>query len=208
MRVLQLLCVLLALSLPSFGANILINGSFESPALPDQSGGATGQFGSISGWDILSGGGPGANFEIHRAPFLFSAGADGSQWAELDVNGNTTIGQLLATIIGNTYTISFSVAARPGFGDSVVVVSFGGQTFTTPAVSNTSGWTTFTFTAVATSTSTLFSVAAGGASNGGSDLVDNFIVDDGSVGSVPEPSTFGMLGLGGVAFAMLRRRRA
>lgn len=202
MRTLQLLCVLLVLALPSLGANILVNGSFETPLLPDQPGGATGFFSSVSGWSIISGG---TQFEIHRAPFLFPAGAEGSQWMELDVFANTTIGQTLATIIGQTYTITFSVAARPGFGDSVVVVSFGGTSFTTPAVSNTSGWTTFTFTAVATGTSTLFTVAGAGFSNGGGDLIDNIIVDDG--GEVPEPSTFAMLGAGGAMLGLLRRRR-
>ena len=123
------------------------------------------------------------------------------------MNRNTTIGQTLTTVIGNTYTITFSVAARTGFSPSVVVVSFGGSSFTTPAVTNTGGWTTFTFTAVATSTSTLFTVAGAGTSDAGGDLVDNIIVDDGNVGAVPEPSTFAMLGLGGLALGFFRRRK-
>ncbi len=104
--------------------NILVNGSFEDPAVENSSWNI---YTSVPGWSIewMPGSGEGyeAQAEIHRG--LWSA-YDGEQYIELDSDfdgpegaifdeaGSTKISQVIDTVPGVTYTIKFAFSARPG----------------------------------------------------------------------------------------------
>jgi uncharacterized protein (TIGR03437 family) len=85
--------------------NLVVNGSFEDPAIAD---------GALSVSDYPVGWSSDEGFSIWRGHLGFMA-HDGSQHIELDSGqfGTTTIFQNLATVPGTTYRLSFAVANRP-----------------------------------------------------------------------------------------------
>lgn len=89
---------------PSAG-NLLVNGSFEQPALAP---GAWQVFNAIPGWVVVDG--PGV--EIQRG--AAGAAQHGEQLVELDSHANSAMVQAVAVQPGMEYELRFWTMARPG----------------------------------------------------------------------------------------------
>jgi choice-of-anchor C domain-containing protein len=100
------------------GKNLLVNGSFEEgPEVPGKKGFKPLDKGSteIKGWTVIKG-------QIDYVKGFYAA-ADGK--ACLDLHGSPGYGgveQTFATVKGNKYRVTFSLAATPGFGPQQVGV--------------------------------------------------------------------------------------
>ncbi len=104
-------------SAPVAAANLVVNGSFEDVPLLA---GEYGTYSSIKGWTGIAGNG----FQVDRRPDLIGQAAEGTAWVELDAYGaNSTIGQNIDTLTGQTYQVSvdFSNGGRAESSTSVEV---------------------------------------------------------------------------------------
>lgn len=205
--VLALLCI--AGTTGAVSAQV-VNGDFETPVVPTSPGFVTYTPTTEPagfGWDVIAG-------DIdHISPALW----EGDPGQSIDLNGNTsgTIGQSIATTIGETYLISFSLAGNPDQGIKEVLVSFGGtsQTFTFNTAGRSTqnmGWVTETLTAAATSGSTLLTFQSLTSGSAGP-AIDTVRVTSASAAAAPEPGTIALLGtglLGMVGIAARKRFRA
>jgi hypothetical protein len=186
--------------------NIVVDPGFESGIANSY----TGSMGD--GWVVTAGTGAICN---NSGAGCGSAGVahTGTQMAFLDWGNNTlnTITQTLTTVMGETYTISYFVA---GSEPNLLEVTFGGSTLfngtaPTGGVGSPSDYVQYTFTAIATSTSTDLAFS-GQRTVGGELLLDDVSV---TASSVPEPSSLllfgtGVLGLSGrFARKLLPRER-
>jgi hypothetical protein len=181
------LCFVLAIGAISLAtparANLIINGSFETPTLvasPDRGIGWD-VFASISGWTTVSG--PG--IEVGWYSLYGISGQIGTQVCELDSHNtdsnpaaNTRIRQSIPTIPGRSYTLTFRTALRPGTSaaSNQVNVSWNGAALDT--INPT--WTHMqqhSYTVVATSVSTDLDFAAGGTSDSGGSMLDDVTLD-------------------------------
>ncbi len=194
MAILRILTVCLAAAFATPAcANLITNGSFESPIVPAGStlnfpGGSTG----IPGWTAV-----GVDSDLISTTFTQSGvtfnAQDGQQW--IDLAGHTSnsqtsgVTQNIATVLGGLYTISFYVGSADDnvnnfFFPSTIDLSINGGPrahFTnTIAPSNHLDWKQFVVPFVATGTSTNLTFYNGGASNNFLSALDNVVV-------VPEP---------------------
>lgn len=191
--------VALALLGPAAHASVELihNGGFES------AGGFSGGFETIgSGLDGWTIGGTVDLINTYWAP------ASGSYSLDLNGGGAGSISQSFATVVGQTYNVSFSLAGNPvGGGDKYLsagvtaphayVVDINGKTLANM------GWVRQSFSFVATSgTSTLSFVGDPYNSYYGAALDDVSVV-----AAVPEPGTYGMLLAGLAMVGGLARRR-
>jgi len=213
------------LTLVSFSvhANLITNGSLESPSVPV---GSFTNFGTgsilITGWTVV---GPQASVvsgSLNQNGISFLA-QDGIQWMDLtgfNVNNPLDgITQTVSTTVGTTYDLSFWVGnvCNPGgvFGTtSTVNVSINGGTATgyqnlgcSPAGTAISQvWEQFTTSFMATSASTALTFLNGDPGNDNSNGLDNIVLTAQGGPSIPEPATFALLGIGFAALARSRRR--
>jgi len=162
------LALLLTLFADIAYANLLTNGSFESPAVP---GGSFQQFNSgsagIPGWTVIGPAGKGV--AIVSGTFVSNGtkfpAQDGAQWVNLagyqseDIEG---ISQSVPTTAGATYTLTFWVGNVYNYGpfgpDSSVCLKINGvpvQNFTNSMASKTTlSWQKFAYSFIATSATT------------------------------------------------------
>ncbi|HVM61703.1 MAG TPA: choice-of-anchor C family protein [Verrucomicrobiae bacterium] len=190
-----IVCICMS-ALTSARANLLTNGSFESPG-----GYATANPGAtwITGWVVING-------QIDYDPGWQAA--DGL--ASLDLNGSPGVGgveQTFATVPSQQYLVTFALAGNP---DSQKVYTMStqaaGQTgnfsFNSTGHTSTSmGWVTdsWTFTANASSTTLeLYSTTTSTPYDG--PALDNVIVT-----AIPEPSTVALLTVGVLPFLGIRK---
>jgi len=131
----------MALSVQTLGANLIVNGSFEDPDIPDNSWAV---FSSVTGWTIqcLAGcAGPDSDGVVHASelevwdPTVVGGveAYDGDQCVELDSYDPTKISQVVATTSGVNYQLSYAWRPRPGANcqmdvlvDDVVVATHSG----------------------------------------------------------------------------------
>lgn len=184
---------LFALAAP---VNLLNNGSFESTAVAS---GTWNIFNAIPGWNV----GPnGVEIRNNVAGSAFA----GNNFVELDTTANSWISQTLNTVMGATYSLSFSYANRPdnqGAASNGILWSIGGQNGTVGANTVTT-WNTFTTTFVGTGAPMTLRFDAAGRSDGYGTSLDNV-----AVSAVPEPESIALLLAGlGVMGVVLRRRKA
>lgn len=109
----------------------------------------------------------------------------------------TTISQVLATVPGGQYIVSFYLAQQPvgpGTINNFFDVSLGGITVQDLTAVAVQGYTLYTGKVTVTSSSSTLSLT------GGNDIGE-FLVDDISVTNTPEPGTFFLMG--GALFGML-----
>lgn len=205
-------------------ANLLTNGSFENPNntfvadvnhTMSLASGST----AIPGWTTTNG-----TFTAwiqNGNPWNIPA-SDGSFFLDLTgYSDSVTYGgvtQSFATTIGAQYTLTFDLGygGNSGLfaGPASVNVSVGGAatTFTSGSGTPNPGvWNHETYNFTATSTTTLLSII--GHSTAGGDYIglDNADVELGTVSSVPEPATFGFVGvalLGLTTFKLRQRKKA
>jgi hypothetical protein len=89
--------------------NILVNGGFEEPTVPDVPIHATHRNGSeLTGWTAFS-----SYRGIVQFTDLYNPVSDGSQAVQLEVPGDW-ISQSFSTVAGETYTLSFDLSAYTG----------------------------------------------------------------------------------------------
>lgn len=152
--------------LPS--GNIVTNGSFESPSVWN---GQLWHGTAIPGWQTAYG-----QIELWNHAYGTNP-AHGNQHIELDSVGSSSIYQDLATIPGVTYVLRFSFAGSPGTGPSenVLGVAWGGQPIATLTTGSTT-WVQYTYTVVASGTTTRLQFRDLGPSNGQGTFLDNVSV--------------------------------
>jgi len=184
-------------------ANLVVNGGFEAQTV--QSGVGFDTFNSVSqgltGWTIGL-----RNVDLVSSSFWTPAGGHNS--LDLNGTGKSSISQILSTVVGQVYTLSFDLAGNP-FGGSAVKslsVNFGPAGLYDFNITGHSGgnmgWTHYTTQFAAVSTYTTLSFASLVPGNAGPAL-DNI-----SVSAVPEPETYAMLLAGlGLMGTMARRRK-
>jgi hypothetical protein len=176
-------------------AAIIFSDGFEGPSVPGGYGGtddAGAVFGDKTG---IQGGGFG-----YSAP-------EGTQTAHIQFAGQFTE-MVSALVSGQSYTLSFQFAARPGYVPDGLQVSYGATTLFNQLPGSTAfapetvsfvadGSNVFTFAGTDTISSD---------PNVGVDAIS--ISDAATVAAVPEPSTWAMmiLGFAGVGFTAYRRK--
>jgi hypothetical protein len=208
-------------------ANLLTNGSFESPVV---TGGTFSNFNSgsvlITGWTVT-----GPQVSIVSGTFVQGAlfpAFDGAQWLDLTgLNSNTIEGvtQTVATIPGNTYQLSYAIGttAASGFGPSstvnVLINSAAAFSDTTSTANQTiQVWQTFAHTFVASGAFTSLTFLNGDSGADNDNGLDNVVLLDlgvinGNPSPVPEPASIvlfivGVAGLGlGLMIQKARTRR-
>jgi hypothetical protein len=177
-------------------SNIVVNGSFELPALANPS---WSLFDSIPGWSLASG--PAIEVQNHVAGNPF----DGNQFVELDSTAESAIFQDLPTLAGVQYYLSFAFSPRPGVAVNSMGVLWNGSSVTTVNATGTglldTSWTVYTFTVTASSTTTRLQFSGLGPSDSLGEYVDAV-----SVEQTPEPSSI-MLCFGGLLFAAAKYRK-
>ena len=206
----------------SLQANVITNGSFESPLVPaggwtDYASGST----AIPGWTVVGAAGgvsivSGTDVQLCCA---FPA-EDGAQYLDLTGDGTNAVEgveQTFSTTIGTNYTLTFWVGnvdnPSAGFGTaSTVNVKLGGLNGTlldsvTNSVNNstTQTWQMFTTSFTASGSTTAVDFLNGDPGNDNTNGLDNVSIN--STSAVPEPSSVALLGsaLGVLAFWSRKR---
>jgi hypothetical protein len=176
-------CVLAA---PVPTGNLLVNGSFESTIIAN---GSWINVATMPGWTRLAG--PGTGFEIRNN--VAGQAQDGSNYIELDTNGNTTIGQSLGNLTaGARYELSFWYSPReftPASTNGMQAfwngVQLGDALSGLGGVGNT--WTQYKFDLTAQAGSNLLSFASVGTSDSVGGSLDNV-----SLRRLPEPGSLAL----------------
>lgn len=176
-----------ALAAPApVGSNLLVNGSFESTAVAN---GNWVNVATTAGWTWLAG--PGTGFEIRNN--VAGQAQNGSNFVELDTNGNTTIGQTLANLTAGTrFELSFWYAPREFQAASTNgIQAYWNGVQLGPVLSGLGGsgnqWTEVKFSLTAQGGNNLLSFAATGSSDGFGGSLDNV-----SVRRLPEPGSLAL----------------
>jgi hypothetical protein len=198
-------------------ANLVADGSFETPVQPANAetsfpGGSTMGAWNVLGNDVLLIQAPG--FEVGSAGITFNA-FDGIQCCDVTGSGNTGptdgVSQTISTVSGGTYHLSFYLGtALSNNGTSVyqtparveVRINSGAAVgfSNTQTTSGFVNWQPFSMNFTATGSTTTITFLNGETTNSfaGIDLVD--------VEAVPEPGTLAVVGMGFAAVLWRRRR--
>lgn len=183
-------------------SNIVVNGSFENPAVADNSWIATDD---LFGWVIQG------DKKVEVRNNVAGAAYDGKNYVELDSDkGNMSIWQALTTVIGQAYQITFAYSPRenqPVSTNPIAVtwngVALPGSPFTGTGGPSGNNWVIYTFNIIADSAISTLKFTAGGTSDtygGGIDAV--------SVSAVPLPGAALLFGSALLGAGVLRKRKA
>lgn len=203
MKKLMVLGALAMLPTQAFAVDV-VNGGFEAPVVTGDCC-ITAPPTDIPGWT------PTPNVNVVKGTFGSSAGnlaQEGNQYLDLVGQGGTgSISQLLSTIAGQTYSLSFyyshNLFSGPLTASASVAISDLSAVVTHSTGTNANlDWRLFTGTFTGTGSDTLtFANLAGGSNEG-------IFLDNISVAAVPEPGTWLMMLIGfGLVGSQMRRRR-
>jgi hypothetical protein len=199
--------ILLALAAVDAHANLITNGSFDTP--PSPAGSFTnytpGQTG-LTGWTIV--GSPGTDVSTVSTTTVLNGvsyiAEDGPNYLDLTGDGSNNdtegVAQTIATSIGDNYTLTFWVGNvdNPGVlagitstvNVSANITSLGTFTNNCTSCTTTQSWRLFATTFTATSNSTTLQFLTGDPSNDNGNGLDNMsLVDNGPATTTPEPAT-------------------
>lgn len=198
-----LLTALLASPLVAFAAppNLVTNGSFEAPAVPPLSFFILNN-GAVPGWTL--------NTQLEIRNSAAGTAQDGVNFAELDAFSNNSISQILSTVQGSTYDLSFYYSNRTGTSLATNGLSFdigtGAVILPALALNNTGNnvWSLFAVSFTAAAASTTLTFTGLGISDSFGTSLDNVSV----TAAVPEPETYALMlaGLGTIGLVARRRR--
>jgi hypothetical protein len=180
----------------SVAGNLVLNCGFES--------------GDFTSWTLTGNDVPGELNNLYGVegsdPFAGDPNSGTSQAFFSDLPANaTTLSQTLATVVGQTYIVTFYLAEAtegPGTLSDDALVKFGASTVENLSNLSDQGYTKYTADIVATSGSTTLSFVMGNETG-------EFLVDDVSVAAAtPEPATIPVIGGLLLVGAYFVRRRA
>jgi choice-of-anchor C domain-containing protein len=208
MRFTSVAAAALFLAASSAGAQIVTNGSFETPTAPP--GSFSNQSGtSLTGWTISVG-----NVDLIDNGF-WQAFA-GSQSIDMNGSAPATLYQDIALTPGQTYRLGFAMAenffggpATKTMDVSIGSISAGSYSFDNPAATTTNmGWQTHTFDFVANAPTMRLQFASTTSNCCWGPALDDVSVIQLSRVAAPEPASIALFGTGLVGLVMWRRRRA
>jgi hypothetical protein len=169
---------------PVSGANLLVNGSFETSLVAAN---RWAGFSSIPGWTALTGG----TIELWNNLNNVQA-TDGMNFGELDYLGaRDGLYQTVKTSAGQSYDLSFDARSRPGFTSTTTTMEVLWNESVVATVPPLSAWNTYNFAVTGTGGQDrlTFREAAGQSADGLGALYDNVSlvpVGSGSVSSVQQ----------------------
>ena len=184
-------------------ANLITNGDFESNV--GLSNGAWGVYGSIDGWNTLSG--PG--IEIQKNTIVTAQ--SGSQYVELDSYSNSSMYQAITGLtIGQSYDLDFWYHTRTNNGgnDNGINVYWGASApgdlqlaISDLVSSQTYEWVEYSTNLVASAETMFLTFSAVGLNNSLGGFIDSVTLNE-----VPEPSNIVLLTIGLLGLMISRRR--
>ena len=194
-------------------ANLIVNGSFESPAVPNGSyinyaAGST----QITGWTVVGVDSSVVNKNFTQSGVTFNSEA-GNQWIDLaGVASNSMssgVTQSVATVAGDDYRLTFYVGssnALPFFFPATVDLSINGgarSSYFNPATPNNMlDWKLFTVDFTAAFATTNLAFLNGDVPSNFETPLDNVqLTDITGTSVVPEPSSGAIVWLGGIGLA-------
>ena len=224
---------LLNISTAVAGANLIVNGGFELPGLPNPSDYLYLPNGStiVTGWtsvDNIPSGTLYVDNLLMRAPYYGFPASQGSHFIYIDNNNGPSpslngIYQDFSTLVGQEYRVTFDASTEIAYGTPGLLGVSAGDTlmhYTLPNVPGYptepyvfAGWSSYSFTFAATSSSTRlqffdegFQIGGDPTNGNASPLLDNVTVIQ---LPVPEPASIAVWGIGalGMMFAGCKRRR-
>jgi hypothetical protein len=173
----------------AFAQNLLQNGSFET--------------GDFTGW--TTGGNFGATGVTSGPFYVYSGAQDGNFYAYLGpVGADATLSQTFTTTAGQQYTFSFWLAAV-GDNPSDFSATWDGSQAISLTNPNTGGnWQQYSFTETGTGSDT---ITLSFRDDPAYIALDNVSVTQNGTGTVPEPSSFLLMGSGVLGLAGVIRRK-
>lgn len=193
---------------PANAANIVVNGSFESPLIDNPCCNTITAGNAFPGWDVTEG-------DVNQVAGTYASAGfanlalQGTQYLDLiGQSGAGGISQVLSTVVGQTYRFTFGYSHNlfAGLPSASGFFDVGGLSGTVTHSTGTNAdldWQAFTGTFTATSTSTLLSFRNLTGDGSAGLLLDDIVVD-----AVPEPGIWAMMIAGfGIVGGTLRRLR-
>lgn len=171
----------------TYAQNLVANGSFET--------------GDLSGW-----GGDQTGISVVSGPFYVYSGAqDGQFYAVFGAVGSDgSISQTISDMAGGQYTFSFWFNAV-GDNPSDFIVSWDGTQLLSLTNPTTGGvWTQYSYQVTGTGSDT---ITFAGRDDPAWMALDNVSLTQNSTGTIPEPSSFILMGSGILALGGIARRR-